>query len=108
MKYFLGIVFSLGFSASNAQALDFQCGKTIEFLPVPNAPTVSRPSLLVKVVEREDGTTFKQYKPLSAANEHVADFLLSIRSTVKVCIKYYDPMLPAPVPLTILDIFLDK
>ncbi len=93
---------------SNAEALEWQCGKTIEYLPVLNTESTSRPTLLYKVLERKDGSVIKQYKPLGATNEKTADFLASISGTTKVCLKYYDPMLPPPVPLMLIDIELDN
>lgn len=92
---------------TSAHALEWQCDKSIELLAIPQADT-PRPLLVVKVKERKDGTTVKLYKPLAATTEAVADFLTAITETTKVCLKAYDPLLPAPVPLLLLDIKLDQ
>ncbi|HVJ64941.1 MAG TPA: hypothetical protein VM901_06780 [Bdellovibrionota bacterium] len=105
LRLFSGLAV-IGLSAS-ANALEWQCGKSLEVLGTTDSQE-QRPHLVVKTIVRDDGTVVKKYKPLAAANEAVGDYLMSVKETTKVCVKYYDPILPAPVPLLILDISTDN
>lgn len=103
------VLFLFGLNV-NAQALEWQCGKTIELRGTPDStsPEVTRPFLLIAKKVDSEGKEFKRFRPLAATNEAVADFLVSITDTTQVCLKYYDQLSPAPVPLLILDIKHDS
>jgi len=105
LRLFSGLAV-LGLAAS-ANAMEWQCGKDLEVLGSTDGQE-RRPYLVVKTTVRDDGTVVKKHKPLAAANEAVADYLTAAKENTKVCVKYYDPALPAPVPLLILDIATDN
>lgn len=105
MKKFIALLLTMFLANGAARAeLPWECGKTIEVLR-ESGTDILRPSLVYAIiVDPKTGEQRKKYKPLDAANEKVAEYLMAMTENASVCLKYYDPQLPPPTPLTILDI----
>lgn len=101
------------FASQSAHALDWVCGRSLEVRSYPNidGPDAARAYLLMSSFVDKEGKVHKKFKPLAASTEAIADFLLEVATTgqtTPVCIKYYDSLSPAPVPLMVLDLKHDQ